>query len=368
MDRRQLLKQTALTAASISLGKSLFARDAFSSTPEKKASDIIRLTSNENPYGPSPLARKAMADAVIISNRYPWDDTTKLREKIGQRFNLTKEHVVIGAGSSEILGLVGQYVAKDKSHFVSPDNTFRIWRSVPLDAGATMTKTELTADKQIDLTAMEKAITTNTKLLYICNPNNPTGTIVNASDLKNFVAEYSKKYMVVVDEAYLEYTKEPSMVGFVAENKNVIVLKTFSKMYGLAGARIGYALAHPDTIKLLNSMQPWPNAGASATAVAAASATLDDTGFFKMVVDKNNEEKQKLYALYQSVNFRYIESQTNFLYFSAENYAGDLKKELDKRNILCGGVSADKEKWARVTVGTAAEMDAYRKALKEIVG
>lgn len=367
MKRRQLLKQTVLTAASISLGKSLFARDAYPPVSEKKVSGIIKLTSNENPYGPSPLARKAMTDAVPISNRYPWEETTSLRKKIGQRFNLTSEHVVIGAGSSEILGLVGQYIANTKSHFVAPDNTFRIWRRAALDNGATMTKTDLTADKKFDLTAMEKAITTNTKLLYVCNPNNPTGTVVDALSLKNFIAEMSNRYMVVVDEAYLEYTNEPSMAGFVAANKNVIVVKTFSKLYGLAGARIGYALAHPDTIKLLNSMQPWPNAGASATAVAAAVASLDDTEFFKMVVEKNNAEKQKLYTLYTAMSIPYITSFSNFVYYAINKYQGDLQKEMEKRNILCGGIVEEKEKWTRITIGTPEEMNSYKNVLKEII-
>ena len=365
-NRRLWLKQSSLALAGLTLApKTITALgETFTSKPP---GDLIRLTSNENPYGPSPMARKAMADAIVRSNRYPWDDTTKLREKIAGRFNLTKEHVIIGAGSSELLGLAGQYVARDKSHFVAPDNTFRIWRRAALDSGATMTRTDLTTDKKFDLAAMEKAVTTNTKLLYVCNPNNPTGTIVDAAALKNFVAEMSDKYMLAIDEAYLEYTNQPSMADFVSSNKNVIVIKTFSKLFGLAGARIGYALAHPDTIKLFNSMQPWPNAGASATAVAAASKSLDDTGFFSMVVQKNQAEKNKLYSLYQSMNMPYIESHTNFVYYSVAAYKGEWQKELEKRNLLCGGIVEEKEKWTRITVGTEAEMAVYTKAVREML-
>lgn len=365
-NRRLWLKQSSLALAGLTLAPiSITALDkSFASRPPD---DLIRLTSNENPYGPSPKARKAMSEAILKSNRYPWEDTTKLREKIGNRFSLTKDHVIIGAGSSELLGLVGQYVAKDKSHFVAPDNTFRIWRRAALDLGATMTRTDLTADKKIDLPAMEKAITPGTRLIYICNPNNPTGTIVEAAALKNFVAEMSNKCMLAIDEAYLEYTNQPSMAEFVSSNKNVIVLKTFSKLFGLAGARIGYALAHPDTIKLFNSMQPWPNAGASATAVAAASATLDDTDFFNMVVQKNQAEKNKLYSLYQSLNMPYIESYSNFVYYSVAAYKGEWQKELEKRNLLCGGIVEEKEKWTRITIGTESEMGVYAKAVKEML-
>lgn len=367
-NRRTWIKQAGLSLAGFTMLNHLSAAPFSEVTPNRQSPTLpIKLTSNENPYGPSPMARKAMADAVTSSNRYPWDDVTKLREKIGKRFNLTKEHVVIGAGSSELLGLVGQYVANSKSHFVAPDNTFRIWRRAALDSGATMTRTELTADKKFDLVAMEKAITSGTKLLYVCNPNNPTGTIVDSNSLRSFITEHSKKYMIVVDEAYLEYTNQPSMADFVTTNKNVIIVKTFSKLYGLAGARIGYALAHPDTITLLNSMQPWPNAGASATAIAAANATLDDTAFFKMVVEKNSAEKEKLYKLYTSMSMPYIESHSNFVYYSTTKYSGDLQKELEKRNILCGGIAEEKGKWTRITVGTEDEMRSYTKALKEII-
>jgi histidinol-phosphate aminotransferase len=365
-NRRLWLKQSSIALAGLTFApKTITALgETFASKPP---GDVIRLTSNENPYGPSPMARKAMSEAILKSNRYPWDDTSRLREKIGKLFNLTKEHVIIGAGSSEILGLIGQYVARDKSHFVSPDNTFRIWRRAALDSGATMTRTDLTADKKFDLAAMEKAVTTNTKLLYVCNPNNPTGTIVDATALKNFVAEMSRKYMIAIDEAYLEYTDQPGMAEFVSTNRNVIVIKTFSKLYGLAGARIGYALAHPDTITMLNSMQPWPNAGASAASVAAASASLDDTAFFKMVSEKNLAEKNKLYSVYRSMNIPYIESHTNFVYYSVATYKGEWQKELEKRNLLCGGIVEEKEKWTRITLGTDAEMTVYAKAVKEMM-
>jgi histidinol-phosphate aminotransferase len=366
--RRSWLKQAGISLAGVTLFNNLASASSFNEfDADLPPNDIIKLTSNENPYGPSPMARKAMAKAIGISNRYPWDDTTLLREKIGKAFNLTKEHVIIGAGSSEILGLVGQIIAKDKSHFVAADLTFRVWRRAAIDLGATITRIDLTADKTHDLAAMEKAITANTKLIYICNPNNPTGTVVAAATLRNFIEEMSKKYLIVIDEAYLEYTNEPSMCGFVATNKNVLVIKTFSKIFGLAGARIGYALAHPDTIKLLNGMQPWPNAGASACAVAAANATLDDSNFLTSTIAKNNEVKKMMCDFYKANNIPYIESHANFVYYSMDIYKGDFAKELENRKILCGGINEEKGKWYRVTVGTENEMKQYMKAVSEII-
>jgi histidinol-phosphate aminotransferase len=367
-NRRSWIKKAGLSLASLTVLNNLsnampvYESDDFYLPPDTP----IKLTSNENPYGPSPMARKAMAKAINNSNRYPWDDTTLLREKLGTKFGLTKEHVIIGAGSSEILGLIGQLIAKDKSHFVAADLTFRIWRRATIDLGATITRTDLTADKKHDLAALEKATTPSTKLIYICNPNNPTGTIVDAPLLKNFIEEMSRKHIIVIDEAYLEYTSEPTMASFVATNKNVIVVKTFSKMYGLAGARIGYGLAHPDTITLLNSMQPWPNAGASACAVAAGSASLDDTSFSADVLAKNNAVKLMLYDFYKSKNIAYIPSYTNFVYYSVAQYKGDFPKDMESRKILCGGITEEKEKWTRITIGTENEMKQYIKTVNEI--
>jgi histidinol-phosphate aminotransferase len=233
--------------------------------------------------------------------------------------------------------------------------------------GATITRVDLTHNKKHDLTGMEKAVASNTKVIYICNPNNPTGTIIEAAVLKNFIEQMSKKNFIVIDEAYLEYTNEPSMSSFVANNKNVLVIKTFSKIYGLAGARIGYALAHPDTIKLLNSMQPWPNAGASACAVAGANATLDDSSFLKSTIQKNNAIKKDLYQFYTQHNIAYIESYANFIYYSLQNYTCDFAKEMEAKKIMCGSINEENGKWYRVTIGTENEMKQYKNATTAII-
>lgn len=178
---------------------------------------------------------------------------------------------------------------------------------------------------------MEKAVTTNTKLLYVCNLI-ATGTIVDAAVLKNFVAEMSDKYMLAIDEACWIY--QPAQHGRLCIlNKNVIVIKTFPNYLAWP---VPYRLCtgSPDTIKLFNNGQPWPNAGASATAVAAASKSLDDTGFFSMVVQKNQAEKNKLYSLYQSMNMPYIESHTNFVYYSVAAYKGEWQKEMEKETCF----------------------------------
>lgn len=368
--RRKWLTNAGLSLAGITLAPKISSANTIAhstSNSPKKIADKIILTSNENPYGPSPLARKAMKEVIDAANRYPWANTTALREKIAGKHNLLKEHVLIGAGSSEILGLIGTLVANQKLHLITAENTFSIWRNAAVNMGASLTKVNLTADKKHDLPAMEKAIQSNTKLIYICNPNNPTGTVVNSNELTLFIERCSKNQIIVIDEAYLEYTNEPSMTPLVAHNKNVIVVKTFSKLYGLAGARIGYALAHPDTIKILQDMQPWANAGASTTAIAAASASFDDTSFMHDVQQKNYEVKQFMYEQFELLNIPYIVSYANFIYFQLPNYTGDLVKAMEAKNILCNGKREEKSNWYRITIGTMQEMKVYIDALKSIL-
>lgn len=265
-NRRQWLAQSGLALAGLSLwGKQSLARGFGNNndSPYRLPGNVIKLSSNENPYGPSPKARTAMAEAVALSNRYPWDITTVLREKIASINQLKKENVLIGAGSSEILGLAAQLAALEKGNAVAADPTFRIWWTAAEKNGLQILKVPLNTDKKHDLQAMFSTINNQTRLIYLCNPNNPTGTVVDSNLLKSFIEEVSSKCLVLLDEAYIEYCSEPSLCSMVSSNKKLVVARTFSKIYGMAGARIGYALAHPDLIQQLNKLQPWENAGAS---------------------------------------------------------------------------------------------------------
>lgn len=354
--RREWLKQSSMALAAAGFVPSLF-------FGEKKIyplpTELIRLHANENPYGPSPLARKAMADAVTASNRYPWDMTTVLREKIGQQYNLTKEQVMMGAGSSEILGLVAAFAALQKGNIISASPTFSLWWPAAQKLGMKIIEVPLTAGKEHDLTAMLRNITPDTRLVYVCNPNNPTGTIVATEDLKNFIAAASQKALVLLDEAYLEYTEEPSLAPLLNSNKNLVIAKTFSKIHGMAGARVGYALAHPDLIKQLTEMQPWINAGPSAVSVAGALASLEDIAF----LDKSKKDNAAVRAFtadaFKAAGLSFIPSYTNFLYYSLQQDKGDFLKALADNNIRVGRIVEEKGKWARISIGTRDEMQQF---------
>ena len=360
-NRRNWLKQTSLAIAGLSIGSSAFSLEKKYPGPPNS----IRLNANENPYGPSPMARKAMADAVALSNRYPFSDLTgTVREKIASKFGLAKENVLLGAGSSEILGLVAQHAALQKGNAVTAGTTFGIWWTLVQQLGLNLVKVPLTADKKHDLPAMLNKINSDTKLVYVCNPNNPTATITDATTLKNFVEEVSKQTLVLLDEAYIEYTEEPTLAALVANNKNIIIAKTFSKIYGMAGARIGYALAHPDIIKRLGQLQPWENAGASRVSLAGAMASLEDIDFVRDAKKWNSEARNFTKNELEKLNIRVIPSYTNFMYFSLANYSKDYFSLLAANNITGGRMTEEDGKWSRITIGTMEEMKQYIKAIQ----
>lgn len=366
LHRRAWLRQSSLALASLSIAGKLSANNnqtAFHAPPDGP----VRLTSNENPYGPSPLARKAMQDAVATSNRYPWDASTALRKDIGKRYGLTEDHVLLGSGSTEILGMVGLYAALAKGNLVTADTTFQTCIRMAERNGMQIIKVPVTAEKKYDLGAMASKLNNETRLIYICNPNNPTGTTLPSATVKSFVEEASKKHLVLMDEAYMEYCDQPSLASMVLDNKNVIVAKTFSKIYGLAGARIGYALAHPETIDKLAMLQPWRNGNNSAVTLAAAIASLKDEDFVRSSKKYNRAANDFTAKELRSLGITAIPSDTNFIYYSLASFNGDWEKQMAAKNILANGSMDERGKWTRITIGTMNEMQAFIAAAKQII-
>jgi histidinol-phosphate aminotransferase len=363
MQRRELLKHSALAIAAFTLSRDLFSRELEKKIVNSGFADFIKLSSNENPHGPSPMARKAMMEAVNGSNRYPWETTTQLREKIGAMYNLTKDHVTIGAGSSELLGVVSVMAALQKGNAVAPDPTFRLWMPAAKKTGLPIKLVPLTSGKITDLQRMKDTIDSNTKMVYICNPANPTGTIIPANELETFIKDVAPKCIILLDEAYTEFSDEPSMVKLVNDYPNLVVAKTFSKIYGMAGARVGFALAHPQTIKQLNDLQPWPNAGASAVALAGAIASLGDKEFINFCKKENQKAKSVFYAALDKTGMPYIPSHTSFVYFDSSAYGKDVRTVLESKQIVGARTFEEGSKWLRLSVGTKEEMQKVADAL-----
>ncbi len=335
--------------------------------------NLIFLRSNENPYGPSPLARKAFVDNANISNRYNWDVAAQLISELAKKNSVKDENILLGAGSTEILDLVAKLVSLDKGHepkmtgnanYVIADPSYDYW-TVALDHfGLTKNKVPLTSDKKINLQAMLEAVNQNTKLVYICNPNNPTGTICEREALVEFVTKISQSTIVLIDEAYLDYTKQQSLCNRINDHKNIIIVKTFSKIYGLAGARIGYAIADKTIIDNLANLQSNTNNSVSVLSKLAAIASLKDENFVSNCYLLNENVRQYTISELKKLNCECISSHTNFIYFSLSKYNKDYFKQLENNNIEGGRMYEEQGKWTRITVGEMGEMKKFIKAIQ----
>lgn len=326
--------------------------------------NLILLRSNENPYGPSPLARKAFVDNANISNRYNWDIETQIISDLAKRNSVKDENIMLGAGSTEILDLVAKLVSTGKGNYVIADPSYDYWTVTLDNFGLTKNKVPLTTDKKINLQAMLEVINQDTKLVYICNPNNPTGTICEREALVEFVTKIPQNTIVLIDEAYLEFTKQQSLSNMVNENKNVIIAKTFSKIYGLAGARIGYAIANKTIIDNLANSQSNTNNSVSVLSKLAAIASLKDDKFVSDCYLQNENVRQYTINELKKLNCECISSNTNFIYFSLAKYNKDYFKQLENNNIEGGRMYEEQGKWTRITVGKMHEMKKFIKALQ----
>ena len=362
--RRDWIKNTTTAFAGFGLSTSVFATEK----ERYRAAGIILLNGNENAYGPSSTARKAMSEALGLSNRYPDDQVSALKQQIAEYWKVGKENILLGAGSSEFLGLIPLLVSSTKGNIVTAEPSYRIWNGQAESFGLSVNRIPLTTDKKLDLGKMSSAMDSNTRMMFVCNPNNPVGTYVEDHLLRNFVTECSKKCMVLVDEAYTEFPDIPSLKDLAVKDPNIIVAKTFSKIYGLAGARIGYIIAHPDTIKKLAALQPWPDANVSMSSVAAASAALKDQAFVNDCRNKIKESRELCYKTFKDLSLEYIPSSTNFILFNIDKISGDLSKRMQEKNIYIQFRNHFGGKWCRVSIGTIEEMRSFCSALKSIAG
>lgn len=365
--RRNWLKTTGLGLAGI--GLAYF--EASAATSQNSFNKIlnsnslfINLNSNENPYGLSPSAKAVMLEHINNSNRYNWDITLELVEMLAKKNKVSNDNIILGAGSTEILDLVAKFSAFSKGSFVVPNPSYTSWAEIARKLGMQKIAVPLTADKKIDLQGMLSTIKLDTKLVYICNPNNPTGTVCEHSDLVNFISEASQKAIVLVDEAYLDFTEQPSLSNMVTNNKNIIITKTFSKIYGLAGARIGYAIAHNSTIKKLDDLRSWSNSTVSAASTAAALASLKDEHFVAETYALNEKAKKFTVEQLEKLNLTCIPSHANFIYFSLKNYHKNYFQQLIDNNIIGSYIFEEQGMWTRITVGTMQEMQQFIKAIQ----
>ena len=341
-------------------------------TAPAKASGVaagpIRLSANENPYGPCAPALEALTHSGNGASRYPGAALSETREAIARLHGVAPERIVLGCGSSDVLRMADAAFLASGRKLVAAEPTFE---AVLMYAKVTRTepvRVPLTADFRHDLPAMAAACEATTGLVYVCNPNNPTGTIVSAKELETFLDRVPPSTVVLIDEAYHHFVEDPSYKSALELAKgrdNVVVARTFSKIYGMAGMRLGYGVASADRIAEMERYASWDNANQAALAMALAS--LSDAS---AVPDKRrllNDTRQWLCAELDRDRRRYIPSQANFVMIDVGGDVVPVGETFRVKGIQVGRKFASMPNWLRVSIGTREQMVAFLAALREIV-
>lgn len=329
--------------------------------------DIIKLASNENPLGPSPLAMQAISKSAAAVHLYPDGNAYYLKEELAEHIGISAEHLILGNGSNDVLQLVAEaYVAPD-DEVIYAAGAFVVYSLVTKLCSATSVVVPM-EDHTHNLSAMAAAITDKTKVIFVANPNNPTGTMVSADETAVFMEQVPDDVLVVFDEAYYEYVARsdyPQTLPYVLEGRNFIITRTFSKIYGLAGLRIGYGIAPPPLVETLNRVrQPF---NCSLVGQAAARAALKDTGHVTKSREQNNIGKVFLYNAFDDMGLRYVETEGNFIMLFLEQSGADIADALLKKGVIVRPIAGyGYPNAVRVTIGTQEENKKFIAALEVV--
>ena len=331
------------------------------------APTIVRLSSNENPYGPSPAALKAMTDGFSLAWRYPDEYADMLADELARINNVSADQILLGDGSGEILKLcAAAFTAKDKKIIVA-NPTFEAVARHAAVAGAEALKIDLAPDYSHDLKKMLDAAN-GAGLIYICNPNNPTASITPKNELANFLAKLSPATIVLVDEAYHHYVDSKdyeSVIPLVKQYPNLIVARTFSKIYGMAGLRCGYCVTQPANIQRMRVHQVFDSV--NIMALVAALASLKDADQVSRGQKLNSEVKKSVCAELDTLGYRYIPSQANFMMIDLRREVRPVINAMRTRGVEVGRLFPALPNFMRVTIGTGPEMKSFLTTFKEVM-
>ena len=333
------------------------------------APGIAKLNANENPYGPSSKALEAVMAASKRGAYYVGESVPRLKAMIAERHGLTPEHVSLSSGSSGVLSFFA--VAKSKEgKILGPDLFWDTTAKAAERQGGVIKRLAKTEDLAIDLDAMYAAITDDVAVVHVTNPNNPTGLLLDGKALREFCIKASKKATVLVDEAYNELTDDPeynSMVPLVKAGHDVVVARTFSKIYGLAGMRVGYMLAAPEANALI-SQYGLGDYAMNQAGVAAAIASYNDTAFLAKSKSKIVEAREMIVDAAKKMDLKPLPSQTNFVFVNLGDMNADaFRAEMERKNVLIRGVYRDYTNWSRVSMGFPQDVAQYVAALPAVV-
>jgi histidinol-phosphate aminotransferase len=317
---------------------------------------LIKIASNENCYGPSPLAIAAVEEALSKIHRYPDVYGGELKQKVAIRENVNPEQIVLGNGSTELVEMIAKTFLQPGEKCLTAEETFPVYRMAANLVNAVCETVPLKQDTY-DLQGILSSIDSNTRLIFIANPNNPTGTALLAGDLRHFLARVPANVLVVLDQAYREYENEP--VEFPSLSENLIVLRTFSKVYGLAGLRIGYAICGAEVASYLNKVSlPY---AVNLIGQIAASAALEDQQYIANCVEKNRQQRELMQNEFVLRGYRFVSSQTNFILLKVDQQSLIYERLLQK-GILVALVPVG----IRITLGLPEENQILLDVLSEI--
>lgn len=324
----------------------------------------IKLASNENPLGPSPKALAAVKKTAAGLNRYPDGSGFALTQALAKHCGVDPSRIILGNGSNELIELAVRTFVLPGDEVISAAPSFVVYATAAQAAGGSNVIVPCT-DHRHDLDAMADRITPSTKVVFIANPNNPTGTMNSHSELDRFLGNAPDHVLVVLDEAYYEYVTRadyPDSLAYVKADRNVLTLRTFSKIHGLAGLRIGYGIAAPEIIEMLNKVrQPF---NTNSLAQAGALAALADRKHVERSIAVNNEGKQFLYRSFDHLGIRFVPTEANFIYFEAPLDAKEVYDRLLKAGVIIRPMGGNT---LRVTIGLPEENQRFVGELENIL-
>lgn len=331
--------------------------------------DIIKMASNENPLGTSKMAMEAMIDELKKNvNRYPESGCVKLVQKLAEIHGLSENQFYVDNGLDAVITMMGLTFISPGDEIIYGDITFPAYGNITRKMGGTFVEVPVTGDCRLDLEAFAGAVTDRTKIIFVCNPNNPTGTISTKKEVEALLSKVPENVLVVMDEAYYDFAEKkeyPQTVPMLKEHKNMIVLRTFSKIMGMASLRIGYAMADPDIVQMMKkAREPFP---VNRIAQAGALSALDDKEFVEEVTKLNYEGRFQYHQAFNEMGLTSFESQTNFVYVEIGGYSSqEIFVKMLKDGVIIRPQSFEGRPDAlRITIGTKEENERTITSLKK---
>ncbi len=363
LSRRSFLQASTAASAALALRIVTEPMLAYAKRPPVPAGSVM-IDSNENPLGPCDAAREAVASIIPQSGRYLDPLTDELIKQLAQNFGVTEEHIRVFAGSSEPLHYTVMAFVSPKASYVTADPGFEAGAHAARNAGARVVNVPLTKTYAHDVRAM-LAAAPDAGVFYICTPNNPTGTLTSLSDIEYLVENKPKSSIVLVDEAYIHFSDAPSAIELVKAGKDVILLRTFSKIYGMAGLRCGFAIGRPDLVQKIQRYgggNPMP-----VTAVVAATVSLREPNLVAERKRTNAEIRSATFEWLDRNGYFYIPSVSNCFMVETKRPARDVIAAMAQQKVIIGRVWPAMPTYTRITVGTREEMEKFQVAFQNVM-